>query len=51
MVKNKKRAKNICECGKKLDREYYDDCPFCGGGEYYECNHCGKVYDSNGEEL
>ena len=47
----KKRAKNICECGKKLEIEYYDDCPFCGGGEYYECHHCGKVYTLNGEEM
>ena len=54
MVKKKKRKtpKNICpKCRKRMVIEY-NECPFCGGGEYYECPNCWKNYDINtGEEL
>ena len=48
----KRRQKNICpHCRKKM-RISYDECIFCGGGEYYECPRCLGYYDiTTGEEL
>lgn len=50
--KLKKRPKNICICGKKM-KKYIEDCVFCGGSEYYQCDDskCYKMYDLNGQEL
>jgi len=49
-MKRRKRRKDVCKCGKKLILNY-DDCVYCGGGEHYECNKCGRIYDLNGKEL
>lgn len=51
--KLKERSKNICICGRKMQK-YHEDCRCCGGEEYYTCpdwKNCGKEYDLNGEEL
>ncbi len=46
------RCKNICICGRKMEKQH-DDCLFCGGGEFYVCPSliCGKMYDLNGVEM
>lgn len=52
-MKRKKRPKNICKCGKKLEKQW-DECINCGGVEFYSCpdlDNCGKEYTLNGEEL
>lgn len=49
----KTRAKNVCECGRKL-KKVFEECSACGGEEFYECPDwvtCGKVYDLNGKEI
>jgi hypothetical protein len=52
-IKKSKRPKNICECGRKMQK-CIEDCVFCGGEEYYGCpdwKKCGRMYDLNGKEL
>ncbi len=46
------RRKNICTCGRKMNK-YIDDCVHCGGEEYYECPSlkCAKMFALNGEEI
>lgn len=48
----KPRCKNICTCGRKMNK-VYEDCSFCGGEEYYECPSikCAKMFALNGEEI
>ncbi len=50
--KLKKRPKNICICGRKMEK-YIEDCVLCGGEEYYNCPSilCGKMYTLNGVEI
>ena len=52
-LKKRPRVKNICICGRKMQK-YHEDCRCCGGEEYYACpdwTKCGKEYDLNGKEL
>ena len=51
MKKKRKRPKNICpKCRKKMPLEY-DDCPNCGGWEYYQCPKCLMMFNEKGERI
>ena len=28
----------------------YDDCAHCGGGQYYECMKCNRMFDTETKE-
>ena len=46
------KRKDICpQCGKKM-KKTFEDCPFCGGEEVYECPNCYAMCDiKTGEEI
>ena len=51
-MKKRKKRKDICYNCKCKMKVQYEDCPFCGGGEYYECPKCMRIFDlETGEEL
>jgi len=50
-MKKSKRRKNIClRCKSKMQKEF-EECMLCGGGEYYECKKCQRIFDMTGEEI
>ena len=49
--KKKVRRKPKCpDCKVELFVQW-NDCPYCGGVDYFECPECGKAFDLEGEEL
>ena len=42
---NKKSKKKKCpSCGKISVVVWFEDCVFCGGGEYYYCESCDSSF-------
>ena len=44
------KGKKCPSCGKFKLRRDYDDCIFCGGGEYYHCEACDSDFECGAKE-